>query len=55
MRIIHIIPSLKIGGAEKLVIYICNEIFSKKEHEIKLITFKSSIHHFHKTPSYLVP
>ena len=32
MRIIHVIPSLAIGGAEKLCIDICNTLFSSEKH-----------------------
>ena len=52
MKILHIIPNLTIGGAERLVVDICEEIYSTKEHEIKLITFNNSFHNFEKPPSY---
>ncbi len=38
MRIIHIIPSLKTGGAERLTLDICNEL-QKQKHEVALLTF----------------
>jgi glycosyltransferase involved in cell wall biosynthesis len=52
MKIIHIIPSLRKGGAERLVQDICEEIHTKTSHEIKLITFseentKQKLHSFH--------
>lgn len=39
MKIIHIIPNLKKGGAERLVLDICNEIKTSTKHKIALITF----------------
>ncbi len=41
MKIIHIIPSLSKGGAERLVLDICNELTKKEGVEVKLITFTS--------------
>ena len=38
MRILHIIPSLSIGGAERLVFDICNELNSRVNIEVRLIT-----------------
>ena len=40
MKIIHIVPNLNTGGAERLVKDICKEIHKRKSHEIKLITFE---------------
>lgn len=37
MKIIHIIPSLKTGGAERLVIDICNELKKREGVEVKLL------------------
>tara|TARA_B100000963_G_scaffold250622_1_gene219598 strand:+ start:574 stop:1680 length:1107 start_codon:yes stop_codon:yes gene_type:complete len=42
MKIIHIIPTLENGGAERLVQDICLEINRRKEHEVKLITFQKN-------------
>jgi glycosyltransferase involved in cell wall biosynthesis len=39
MKIIHVIPNLNKGGAERLVQDICTEIYKRNSHEIKLITF----------------
>lgn len=39
MRIIHIIPNLKKGGAERLVLDICNELTKRNNISVKLITF----------------
>jgi len=39
MRIIHIIPSLKKGGAERLVLDICNESINLQNNKVKLVTF----------------
>lgn len=38
MKILHIIPSLRTGGAERLVLDICNEL-KKQGHEVKLVYF----------------
>ncbi len=40
MKIIHIIPNLRKGGAERIALDICNEIHSQGEHEVLLITFQ---------------
>jgi len=39
MKILHLIPSLEIGGAERLAFDICNELSTRVDIEIKLITF----------------
>jgi glycosyltransferase involved in cell wall biosynthesis len=39
MKILHIIPSLRKGGAERLVLDICNELINQQNIEVKLITF----------------
>jgi glycosyltransferase involved in cell wall biosynthesis len=39
MKIVHIIPTLKKGGAERLVLTICNELNNFKIHKVLLITF----------------
>ena len=39
MKILHIIPSLGKGGAERLVLDICNEVINQKNIEVKLISF----------------
>ena len=41
MNIIHIIPSLGKGGAESLVLNICNEITKNTKHKVKLIVFRA--------------
>lgn len=41
MKIIHIIPNLKKGGAERLVLDICNELQKREGVVVKLITFTS--------------
>lgn len=38
MRILHIIPSLRKGGAERVVLDICNELHSRK-FDVKVLTF----------------
>ncbi|MDD2635210.1 MAG: glycosyltransferase family 4 protein [Bacteroidales bacterium] len=39
IKILYIIPSLRKGGAERLVIDICNQLYSTSNVEIKLICF----------------
>lgn len=41
MKVLHIIPSLQKGGAERLVLDICNNMHSRSEITCKLITFRS--------------
>ena len=59
MKIVHIIPNLKIGGAERLVQDICSHIYENNKAEIRLITFHSGYqikYAFHKIiNSYFVP
>ena len=63
MNILHIIPSLIKGGAERITLDICNEIQRKKEHKIKLITFRRDNEYVFLTKeldyevitSYLIP
>lgn len=50
MKIIHIIPSLKIGGAERLVLDICSELKKNKSLKIALISL-SDVNDF-KNESY---
>lgn len=40
MKILHIIPTLAKGGAERLVLNICNELKLTKDNQVKLITFR---------------
>lgn len=42
MRILHIIPELNKGGAERLVLNICNELYLQKDVKVLLITFRGS-------------
>ena len=44
MRILHIIPSLNTGGAERLTLDICREL-KQQGHEIKLVTFYDINHY----------
>ena len=60
MKVLHVIPNLNIGGAERIVQDICLEI--KNNNDIKLITFDNTIsklnskHSFHiHIPSYFKP
>lgn len=43
MRIIHIIPNLRKGGAEKLVIDIVRTLSTKKEVEVRLVIFDNIV------------
>lgn len=40
-KILHVIPSLERGGAQRLVVSICNEFIINKNFEVKLIIFKN--------------
>ena len=40
LRIVHAIPSLGKGGAERLVIDICNELHKRKDIDYRLVIFK---------------
>lgn len=42
MRIVHIIPSLSRGGAERFVVDLCNELANIKDTEIYLISLKDN-------------
>lgn len=42
MKIVHVIPNLLKGGAERLALNICNELEANSEHEVLLITFESA-------------
>lgn len=58
MKIIHIIPNLKKGGAERLVKDICGYIYKNKLSDVKLITFheENSELDYHKNiPSWFKP
>jgi glycosyltransferase involved in cell wall biosynthesis len=39
MKILHLIPSLRKGGAERLALHICKELSSRADVEVKLFTF----------------
>jgi glycosyltransferase involved in cell wall biosynthesis len=41
IKVLHIIPSLKKGGAERLTLDICNELATRAEVTVKLITFSN--------------
>lgn len=40
MKVLHIIPSLTIGGAERLTFDICNELNKRKDVDVRLFIFK---------------
>lgn len=42
MKVLHIIPSLVKGGAERLVLDICQELMSRKDVEVKLLIFRNT-------------
>ena len=39
MKIVHVIPNLLKGGAERLCIDICNELISREGNEVRLVVF----------------
>lgn len=41
IKVLHILPSLGKGGAERLVLDICQELQKNPEFDVKIITFKS--------------
>ena len=41
MKVLHIIPSLDKGGAERLVLDICQELMTRKNVEVKLLIFRN--------------
>lgn len=43
MKVLHIIPSLKIGGAQKLVVDICKALNQYKDIDYRLIIFKNVV------------
>jgi len=45
MRILHVIPSLQLGGAERICIDICEEIAGRLGHELILATLNDKIEH----------
>ena len=53
MKIIHIIPSLGKGGAESLVKDICEEIYKRTPHKIKLITFSQEYEYENNLPFHI--
>ena len=42
MKVLHIIPSLVKGGAERLVLDICQELMTRKNVEVKLLIFRNA-------------
>ena len=44
MKIIHIIPSLQTGGAERLALDICIEISKRERHQVLLLTLNNKNH-----------
>lgn len=47
LKILHIIPNLRKGGAERLVLDICNELGKKQDIIVKLITFSDQNEYKH--------
>ena len=41
LKVLHIIPNLLKGGAERLVLDICNELEKRVDVKVKLITFRN--------------
>lgn len=57
LRMLHVIPDLRKGGAERIAIDICNE-FIRKGHEVQLLTFRQDNHYSFlskKIPIRVVP
>lgn len=46
MKVLHVIPNLLKGGAQRLVVDICNELLKKKNLECKLIVLSKSKNEF---------
>ena len=44
MKIIHIIPNLQTGGAERIALDICIELNKRKEHQVLLIILQNNNH-----------
>jgi glycosyltransferase involved in cell wall biosynthesis len=42
LRILHIIPNLRKGGAERLLLNICNELNTRNDIQVKLIVFRTN-------------
>ena len=42
MKVLHVIPNLVKGGAQRLVIDICNEFKKHKDFEVKIIVLSNS-------------
>ena len=42
MKIVHVIPNLLKGGAERIALNICNQLASKPGYDVLLITFESA-------------
>ena len=53
MKILHVIPNLLKGGAQRLVIDICNEISKKESLECKILVLNKSNNEFHYCSSTL--
>jgi len=53
MKILHVIPNLLKGGAQRLVIDICNEISKKDSLECKILVLNKSNNEFHYCSSTL--
>jgi glycosyltransferase involved in cell wall biosynthesis len=45
LKILHIIPSLRKGGAERLVLDICNELYARDGVEVCLVCFSDENHY----------
>jgi glycosyltransferase involved in cell wall biosynthesis len=45
MKVLHIIPTLQLGGAEKLCIDICEELSKRPEVQVKLALLQNQIEH----------
>jgi glycosyltransferase involved in cell wall biosynthesis len=53
MKILHVIPNLLVGGAQRLVIDICNELSKKENLECKILVLSKSVNEFQYCSSKL--
>ena len=53
MKILHVIPNLLKGGAQRLVIDICNELTIKEGLECKILVLRNYVNEFQYCSSTL--
>ena len=42
MKVLHVIPSLVKGGAERIALDIYQELLKSEEHEVRMVYFRST-------------